>query len=278
MARKAASLPHPVVGVGDDAFGELSASTPDVDVSSQTTTISINELRCTNEAIDSLLNDGGAEFVVRIECGSTFFRRVWKTANHSLDISVGSGELQGTVEVTIDVAARRTLDSYRPTRLHADYGDASFTIETGSILATGLYFYFDVHDSFDPLSGNAASLFRIRSNETDDEPMSVVCDAENHVIIKLSKSELTQYEKVKQHHVGVIHTGLVFPALIEAINSLRSSDQQALLPWQLRLRQILDDAAIGDETSAITAASIVLKRPFYRAATHVLAKMDESNE
>lgn len=276
MARKPASLPHPVIGVGDDSDGELLSQPPDVDVSSRFTTISINELRCTNAAVGSLLAEGRVEFVVRVECGSTFFRQVWKTTGNSFDIQIPSGALQGTVDVTIDLAAKEPIDAYRPTGLNAEYGDESFSVEAGALLAGGLSFYFDVGDSYDPLSGSAASLIRIRGDETDDAPMRVDCEAENHVIVWLSRSELRQFEKLKGVLVGVIHTGIVFPALIEAIAAVRDAEKREvpLLPWQLRLKNILETSGVTDHQTPLTAAALVLKRPFWRAATEAMARLN----
>lgn len=276
MSRRSASFPHPVLGSGEDVAGALTCDLPSVDTNGPTTVVDIAGLLCSNGSISRMIEAGDAEFAIRLDCGSTLFRRTYTTRAAATTLSLQSGQLQGNVELRVSVQTTKAVAGYHPEGLHPDYGEAVFPLQSGAIIAMAPLFSFELEDEFDPLDATGSSLFRVRQMDSVDDPVRFDFGAPSRIFIWLSKNEFTKYSQIQGNFPGIIHVGLVFPCLIKAIERVRASSE-AESEWERKLRELLDRSGIGGDVPPESAAATLLRRPFWRAATQAIARLSNDD-
>lgn len=280
MPRRSASYPHPVLGSGDDIRGVFTSTAPAVQIARERTLISLGDINCTNETLIELIEQGQADYSLQIECGATFFRRLYRQREPSFHIELDTGDLLGTVDMVLRIRATRAITAYQPIDLNEDYGAATFNVESGAILAEGPRFSFEVPDAFEAPDPNAGSLIRVKVTDEEDAPPRFDFTDSNRIYILLSKTEFRSYLNVQATLPGIIHSSLVFPCLIRAIDQLSKDEREggeAIGGWRKKLRTILERDLSGDVEPEV-AASVILKRPFWRATTQILGRLaDDEN-
>jgi hypothetical protein len=141
------SFPYPVVTIGGSDYEntifmnevslgfelENSASLPKISW----------ELNIDNESIQSLLADRKAGFVLDVLSKETLTRESF-SVSPSGSKSYAAGELYGSVEVTPYLLAIEEIPVFRPLDLNLEYGDITFEIGKGDVLAIGETFLFEI--------------------------------------------------------------------------------------------------------------------------------------
>lgn len=273
MARRSqpTSFPHPVVGIGDDVRGELRCNAPDFDFGVDTTTLYINGLEVTNSTIAGLVRNKDAAFTLRVSCGATYYRESFQTHDAQTQIALPAAKLVGDVELQVRVCALKKLEHYRPEHLHPDYGERTFTVQVGDVLAVGDDFAVRAEKQFDPLAADIPSIMRIARGQWEKGPFKVNFDADHQILIYLSTEDHDLYGLASNVAPDVIHAALVLPVLCEAITRVRREDDMvAGLNWYRRLAAMLEARGIDVDESPMLAAQKLLDMPLSRALKNIL--------
>lgn len=268
MARGAASYPHPVLGNQDDVtIGDPTQafSNADYSISDEKVTITLRGLRTDNPTIDQLVMQKKAHWVARLQCAGTYFRMSKTTCEQMLEWNLDGRELSGNCRLEVEVCARQVIDGYRPEGVHDDYGDCTFLLEPGAIIAIGGSARFNVDKEFDPLKAAVGSIMKVRKGEHETGAFRV--DLTGPLIeVELSKQDWDRYHAAKQHVPGLLHATLVLPALMMALEKREHPDYKGLT-WPERLTVIVDSLL---ETGGVLAqepvelAQALLRCPFSR--------------
>lgn len=268
MAHKQ-SYPYPILGENDDIEGLFN---PSFWVTLRPMHIQTEySFRLQNETLEKLIEEKKAEFVVELECKTTFFRHTFRTASIKDKLDLQSERLREKVDVSFYICATQKIPNYRPSGLHADYGDATFTVETGDILADGGRGSFFAEKKFDPMRAPISSFIRIGEPRGKSGPMFVDFD-EDYLLIRLSEEDHERYEEAKKHAVQSLHSILVLPALVEALRCMASPEKKVLYgenKWFIRLEAICRDQKIITE-DPLDAAQKILGNPITRGLTEIL--------
>ncbi|MFO0599814.1 MAG: hypothetical protein U0228_31185 [Myxococcaceae bacterium] len=226
--------------------------------------------------MSELIDSGQADHVLTIECGATFVRRVCRQREPNFDVSFATGDLQGKVDLALRIRATRAIVGYQPSELHEDYGATTFDVEAGAILAEGPRFSFEVLDEFDQPNPNAGSLIRVKETSAEEGPARFDFTDSNRIYILLSKQEFKTYLRVHVALPELVHSALVFPCLIRAIEQMRKDETEGgeQAGWRRKLRALLErDLQLEGEPEV--AAAVLLKQPFFRATTRVFARLTD---
>lgn len=275
MARRSqpTSFPHPVVGIGDDVKGELRCNAPDFDFGVDTTTLYLNGLEVTNPTIAGLVRNKEAAFTIRVSCGATYYRESFQSHDAQLQITLPAAKLLGDVELQVRVCALKKLEGYRPEQLHPDYGERSFSVQVGDVLAVGDDFAVRAEKQFDPLAADIPSIMRIVRGKRDKGPFEVNFDTDQ-ILIYLSVEDHDLYGLASNVAPDVIHAALVLPVLSEAIARVRrrsiEDDMMTGLNWYRRLDAMLEARRIDEDESPMLAAQKLLEMPLSRALKNIL--------
>lgn len=234
MAAKALNYPHPVLSVDTNDFPGCSFSfeITDFDDSSKELVIgcAVN-LDC--EGLRSMISSGEACVCIRLRCGRTSFRRIFRQAGVApLEIRVDKALIADSLEIQAFVVAACAKAGYALPEFNATYfGSMAFNLRKGDILALepGVTIKLDTVLEKD-MAGivlikedkNASSM-RIHYAAIEDEQP----DWSDYIYVVLPTDEYLTVGKLKtkkylKHGIErFIQATIVLPAITEAITLLR---------------------------------------------------------
>lgn len=260
--KRAWSYPHPVLGNQDDADGEFDL-TPSVKVEIDGKVEINGVFLLKNEAIESLISAGQAEFVLRITCLKTYLRQSLVSSTAEVNLSLEKGTLRGEVKAEPMVVAKSAIKDYRPSGLNSQYGGATFSVSPGQILAIGPKYVFDLDIEFDPLRNVVASIIQIAKGAEHDCPFDVEFDDER-IRVRISDKVWEKYQSVKNRIPYAIVAMIALPVVAEALHLMqrqRAEDDYGEFAWFQRLTRVLDERQLDVELEPLHLAQKLLQAP-----------------
>jgi hypothetical protein len=260
------SFPHPVVGNEDDVEGAAFQAAISVENDRLNYYIKVN-VQCSSSTITKLLKKGDVAYVMHVECGNTLYRSAMEFTEDEHEFMIPGENLNSTVEVNVIAQAKKDISKYRVDKAHPDYGDATFAVSAGDILAVSEGFTFDADINFDMLK-SMSSIMQIRErDDSDDAPMEVDL-SEEKITIYLSHVDFENYKIIRVHQVlsaSLIPT-LVLPALVEALTALQGDHKDLEdTRWCRCLKRRIEYNVMSLDTPALRLAQDLLELPIKRA-------------
>lgn len=133
---------HPVLRQSTRDFVDGSAFS--VELKPRLNQDKVNENLCidykvslTSPGIQAQLKDGSAQVFLDLYSKETITRILSPLVDEEGSIEFQSGQLLGILEVQAAVIATKSIKSYGPVGINAEYGDLKFNVPPGSILAIG---------------------------------------------------------------------------------------------------------------------------------------------
>lgn len=238
---RVASFPIPVLGSRDDVAGELAVDHCSVEVDDGRVEIKLR-LLMDNPGIAARIDSGSAAFALRLSCQRTFFRKTWVSSVPEFTVQLEQHEVSGRIQLHPTVIATDSMTGYRPTGLNADYGDTTFGVRRGQVLAIARSHSANLDTSFDPLRNLDASIIRIGKDEDLTGSFRIDCESDQ-ILLFIDKSSWGKYQSVKTRVPHTIMMSLVVPVVAEAIHQMRRSDADDAygnFKWYQRMKQVID--------------------------------------
>ena len=182
-------------------------------------------------------------------------------------VVVDLSKLKDDVEVVPFVCAEKEVKKYRPEGLHTDYGDLTWTVGRGDVLAVGDMLRFSIEKQHDAIR-KIGSIMQIQKASFDEGPMEVDTGAEQKIIVRLAGRDFILYDALKRNKVyeAQLTTAIVLPALMQAIQAIGEAEEGEHAPhWARLLRRRLEDAECGEADDLVVKAQKVLDMPIRRA-------------
>jgi len=273
MKLKVKSYPHPVLGNKDDVLGAAFQTGLTARSDKQNYYFSIR-CWCNNSTLQDLINADKAQYTVHIECTNTMHRRSYSFSMPNFDITVPADDLNGNVEINMFICASQAIENYQIVGAHEDYGNASFAINKGDILAIGDYFNFDAEKDYDSLK-KISSLMQIeRSNDKALRAMDVQYELPK-IRIVLPQVDYDMYELHKSdlRLQNLLTSSIVLPVLSGAVRILSIKDDNEGYEdyrWYGWLKRQLEEIELEGERDYILAAQKILDYPLHRALEGVM--------
>lgn len=268
MRLSARSYPHPVIGNRDDVPGAAFQATVDVSTDKENVYLDVTTV-CSSDVVVDLVNEDAATYAVHVECSNTLFRTVFQFREAIKRLSIPADNLNAVVEVNTFVVATKNISGYRIPDAHTDYGDTSFDIGKGDVLAVAQGYTFDVESNFDSLGRIGSIMQIVESSEDGDRPLLVDMGRDKLTII-LSKPDFGVYRLVRGQDAvsGPLTCAIVLPVLVEALRVLVGADgDNDDLRWSRILRRRV--SALGrdltESTDCLEVAQELLELPIRRA-------------
>lgn len=274
MVSRSFSYPIPVVGWGNDVEGKVADYSLHHVIHDDVLVLTIKGLQVSNAAISALLGAGVLGWAIRLHCKTTYFRRTWLTAGPEVTLKLPLSELAQSVEISVEVVAKQSLDQYCPSGLHPDFGDAKFKISAGDVVAIGPDTEIFVDLGFDPLKGEVSSIMVVQPAQVETGAFAVNFDAER-IVISIPSLDWTNYKKVKNLNPAAVHASIVLPVLVEAVSLVRDEQRgsaYAGLLWYGRVRAWLDARSL-DPGEPLVAAQKLLDLPMTRMLNEAVKAM-----
>ena len=238
----------------------------------------------------SLLSQNKAELVAHFECAQTRFRTIKKlVVNQVNNIEFKSGDLNEKLEVVAFVMSTANIPNFQNIyrEFNPDYGNASFYIEEGSMLAISNQKEIQVPKDIYDLS-NVNSIVSITSKQKEDDSKNIEILLDDRKIrVMLPRETYVDYSgmgKTENQYTPILHTMFVFPALVYALDYLKALDEDKWMEvedytWVKvfkkkveALHGSFDKAMIEKYTSPVLAQELI-ENP-YPTATNTLLGME----
>ncbi len=183
-----------------------------------------------NADLLTLVEQKKAMYAVHVECNSTRYRNLFKSAAEKFSFEIGAGLIDGRVEVCSFVLAAKPIDKYTNASFHPDYGKSIFRLSRGDTLAVAHDQIIEATKKNDPLR-KIGSIFSIVPN--DDEKatgMDIETDGPK-VIVRLSKPNFESYISLRHSadYRSVLIGSIVVPALVEVLERIRRAADEGEL-------------------------------------------------
>jgi hypothetical protein len=270
------SYPHPVLGNEDDLGGFFKV---DFHYELSREEVALNPVfALQNSAIENLMKNNKASFVVEVQCRSTFFRTSFSTKKLIERFIIPSRLVRERVIVGFYICADQNINGYAPSDPHPDYNEIRFDVEKGDVLAIGGFCSFIAEKDFDPLRPPVSSFMSIVVGNHHEGPMQIDYESQKIQII-LSKADWKSYLSVRSQKaaVGILHSAIVFPALIDAIYQITNgTGDYEDKNWYGRLEAILEAKSLRDK-DPFESAQKILENPANRSFQGISSLLEVTN-
>jgi hypothetical protein len=263
MKLSSRSYPHPVVGNRDDVPGAAFQAALEMSTDKEAVYIDAT-VKCSSKTINDLLKKKDASLVLHVECSNTLFRRAFEFQDGQYRAQIPADNLNDSVEVNVFAKANRNISGYKVDAAHPDYGDVSFDVEKGNILALGEGQVFYIDSNFDSLSPIGSIMDIHEAHQEGDLPMRVDYNGAKIQIV-LSKRDFADYKLLKSiEGISVaLTTAIVLPVLVEAIH-MAKEDSDDDLRWMRALRRRIDGMGLKADAEPLELAQQILELPVKR--------------
>lgn len=177
-----------------------------------------------------LIETGHARLSVKWRCASTLAlgecepdAMTTQAARTRFTVSFPQQDITGLVTVTIKAVATTQIEELIWERQNEDYGDASFQILAGDVLADGGSFSFEPDKAYDPMSPPLESCFGFEQAGPGVKEVRIRLDDPDQVMIQLPEETFTLFAQQKGRP-DVQASLVVLPALTETLWRLRTLD------------------------------------------------------
>ncbi|MDF1659895.1 MAG: hypothetical protein P1U58_19935 [Verrucomicrobiales bacterium] len=233
------------------------------------------DLQFENPALSGYLESGACALGLHLECRRTFYRGFHTLSDDASKVIIPGSELRGKVEASVIAVSTREIPQYRVSGQHPDYGDRSFVVGPGEILAAAAPMHFDALLDFDPIEkvSSILSIDRADSEEARAVEMDLFNPGKVIVILPQADFDLYQQLRTDKSLEGLMVSNVLFPVILEVLHFIASLSDEALEEakianrWVRSIIRKLDELGLNlnaGENPCFRAAQEILKNPLRR--------------
>lgn len=265
------SYPYPIWGWKDDYKSTINDEDILItEISDKDNFVYELELRAQNEDIEKLIEQGKAIYACVGICQTTFHHYYFTSENAKFTIAIPRKEVNNKIELKWMVLTKEAIPDYQSSLLNDDYqGFATFPL--GAMI--GYITSFEINASIcDELRSLDEIFVVVKNIESNDIRYSF---DERKIKVKLPESQLEIFNNYGGKDPAIMHSTIVYQALVLAITKLKDEDDSK--DWVYILKQYIDvmdsenipstDEA-GDEgytlEQAMEIANYILQDPVIR--------------
>lgn len=225
MKYKNQNYPYPVLSPFSDDYVEDEFSF-DIKAKNNIDYVEISiQFSLKSSYLNKIIEKGKAVFAVRIESSRSRYRKlyIFKEKNNKIEIS--SGSIEGKVKLTPFIICNRELNNYKSDNFHEDYGDRSYELNIGDIIAISNEREIITNKDRDPLR-KVTSMFSFCLNDTKNAPAFDIDHSGDRIKIKLSKNNYKILQKLKRSEKlqYILSAKFIVPTLIHILYILESDN------------------------------------------------------
>ena len=282
MKYKNVSLPYPVLGIHDDVFplleeGCVQMADPVKTAVSYTFSIDLTQR---NRDITDLVAEGKAEYACEVTCKDTFLRRCYHSKEPHFDITLDRKEVNGHIDFQCFIAAKVDIPGYTNSDFNEDYHGFTFDLEVGDMLAVFPLAWWNTEIKFDKLYAAGSFMQIVEAADGIDKTWFNLDN--DRIMIEMPHDLFVRYQRIGNSFPEVIHSSLVYNALVYALNYLGEYQDKGKL-WADSLMARMADPQLqqydlSDMTQVYRVADILLQDPYKRLLDSLEKIADSQNE
>lgn len=282
---KAGGYPHPVI----DGAGDVESS---FEVKNVTIEPFVEDVKATfdvefdDPTLRHLIDTGQARLSLKWRCPATLAlgefepdRVSAQAARTRFSASFPQQDIVGLVTVNIKAVAAKHIDHLSWERQNPDYGDATFRILPGDVLADGGTFSFEPDKAYDPMRPPLESCFGFEQAGPGVKQVRIRLDDPDQVMIQLPQETFALFTQQKGRP-DVQASLVVLPALTETLWHLRTLEETDESfedrAWYRALMAVIKARRCESDDPFLQAQTILEGNPIQRALAQL--NRDEEDE
>lgn len=237
-----ATFPYPVLRPGSDdvSYEKCSyAFEVEYDKVNRLFLISV-DFEIDNKCLLDLIEVESAVFAVEMKCPGTHIMKRYSQKTSHFEIELSEGYVKGNVDFDLTITAVKQISNYRNPNAHQDFGNTSFLIEPGEVLAYLGTETLETDIKYAKL-GAASSFIEVRPLFIDSPYLQV--DLTTSIIgICLPEKLYKAYQETwrNPNFPEIFHASIVYNALLYALLQYRDYKDKDLV-WVKTIRYYLDN-------------------------------------
>ena len=188
-------------------------------------------------------------------------------------------DLAGRFRVEPEITAVVANDSYSLVKQNPDYGDTTFAIMPGDLLAHAGTLEIDAEKSYDPLNPPIDACFRFELDPTVPRGIDVDFSEQDYVVVRIASETYIPFTALAgQPQIQI--SMIMMPALMAALSFIQGGDAEGDLlddfGWARALKTLIDRLKVA-EASPLVQAQAILDDPIGQAA-RTLFEVEKGDE
>ena len=184
-----------------------------------------------------LIAEGKAEYMFDVNCPASLYRRCINSNHHEVNIVFPFKRVSGVAKIRPYVIAK-TAFTYQNPAFHPDYGNESFEIEKGDVLAIFNVITYDFEIDYNQLKAFSSIMFIRKADDENEKDIRYLMD-EPKIVIILPIDKFNQYNQFKSdpHYTAAVHASLAQNALLAVLMQTNWADEDTQEPlWKRTIR------------------------------------------
>ena len=264
------AFPYPVLRPNSDDYKESEfQATVDFTIVEKAIKAEIRfALSC--EEIKNAIDLGVAEYICIVSCRDTYYQKIIKSNNATIDAEFDIGVLRGEVRVDPYVVATKNIPDFISSDINPEFGSGPFNFLEGDVLAQDetQVFYID-RDLFKSVT----SVFDLVANKELQDDIWTVSYDQNHIPIQVSlklKESIDNARNDPKKRI-ILKNSIYFAAVMQAIQKLKDpAENFEGKKWADIIKKQAHNKNIDlDNHDAYLIAEHLMERPIIQLESHV---------
>lgn len=239
------------------------------------------KVRCDlgSDTLRALIDEGRAQYVVRVSCGRTNFRQSYPAKTPEWDFMVEESRLRDSFYLQAFVVATQDF-AFSSAEWASWFAGLEFEVKCGAILAIGAVVEFIAEKQDDELK-SLRSIIQVTPHPTADIKEMTIDYESDRITIFLPVDTMPVYTALRAcaPYTEVFICSLVVPALIGAIRIIAMEDEGAHgdRRWKRTVRSRLKALGVEklDSDDALGIVQKLLDMPFLRLFDGILKQASD---
>lgn len=180
-----------------------------------------------NEELANAIRANDAMFVAHLECSYTCFRKVIEVPFEGRTVTISANKVEDVMQICPFVVATRDIYDYKNSKFNAEYNDAAFELDKGSIMAIGLEKVIRIEKEEDDLA-NVPSIFSVTEIINLQQNDILIDYTGDKIGLRLPTQVYRKFVTQNSNNPNaqpVLHAMLIIPALVKCLEEVKHSGE-----------------------------------------------------
>ena len=234
---------------------------------------------CSNEDILKLIQEDKAKYAALVISNETFYRKLFMSKDKEQSASFRLDDLYGRVEIEPYIVVTESVEEFSSADLDAEYGDATFSLQPGDILAVGKTTIETVE--FEKTSIEA--LIRVRDGDERVQPEHYYIEpGDYYIYICMGKKfrKVFDWARSDSKYRPFLALSVYKDAVFHALWELANNEDGATQHWGRALQKRVDELGLtlGEDPTDISKLNEIAQAIFSAEGIEklILGVSDES--
>lgn len=199
------------------------------------------KFKLVNDAIENLISNQRAQYVIHIECPSTCYRTILTSYEENVDFVIDAKQIAKTIEIRTFIVLTEDVHGFTSDDFHPYFQGQLFDLANHQILAIGTAKDYNISKD-DSEIGNLPSIFKIAQlDDQSKNSLTINTDSDTHITIGLSPRVFALYSKLGRHiFKNTALSVVLLPAIMVVLQRMHESREDESIT-SMHWYQVIDN-------------------------------------